>query len=157
MFLDKEKYSILVYELKKKIRDDPNYVTLIQAVTLDKNKPNVGFKGCNGLFGSELWWENISNKIIKTSVISGEIIRLYEAGQENSGENNSFDLLLQDGSVFSEGIYVNEESNRRFFKIGNFVHIFYAHDERKITGANGEKSYSNTVVEMAIDELSCLK
>ena len=46
----------LVYLLSEELKADPEYVSLTQALTLDKSKPYVGLNGTYGLFGSQEWW-----------------------------------------------------------------------------------------------------
>ncbi|VEI46911.1 Uncharacterised protein [Actinobacillus equuli] len=65
-------------------------------------------KGRYGLFGSIEWWQNIENGVIKTSLVQGEIVRLYKAGQDDMDEYNSFDLLLDSGELWSESIYLTD-------------------------------------------------
>lgn len=148
MFLELDNNFKIVFELSQQIKDDPSYMELIQSVTLDSSKPYIGLKGNNGLFGSDIWWNSIKNNVIRTSVIKGRIVRLYSAGQD-SYEPNSFDLLLSDGTIWSESIYVNIDSDNDLFKIGSIVCIFYAHDEIKQT-IDGDITYSDTVIEMAV-------
>lgn len=141
----------IVYELKTRLKKEPSYMALVQKVSLDKSKPNVGLKGNLGLFGSEQWWENIKNGVMKTSIVSGIIVRCYEAGQDRTGEKNSFELSLDNGEKWDESIYLNNPDDIGLFKINHMVVIYYAHDERKARVPNStEASYSDTVIEMAV-------
>lgn len=149
MFLKLDKTFKVVFELSKRIENEPSYMELIQSVTLDQSKPHIGLRGNNGLFGSDAWWENIKRNVIKNHIIEGKIIRLYKSGQDSLKANNSFDLLLSDGSVWSESIYVNNYMDSSLFKVGSTVFIFYVHDERK-PQFDGSITYSNTVIEMAV-------
>ncbi|MDZ7551574.1 hypothetical protein RGC63_07800 [Helicobacter pylori] len=149
MFLKLDSHFKIVFELSQKLKDDPSYMELIQSVTLDQSKPYIGLKGNNGLFGSDIWWDNIKKNVIRTNIIKGKIVRLYNAGQDSLESYNSFDLLLSDGSIWSESIYINNRLDNDLFKIGSLVCIFYAHDERK-QSISGDISYSDTVIEMAV-------
>ncbi|MDG4952730.1 MULTISPECIES: hypothetical protein [Actinobacillus] len=152
MFLNLDKKMVLVYDLKDRLRKEPSYMELIQKVTLDDNKPNIGLKGRYGLFGSIEWWQNIENGVIKTSLVQGEIVRLYKAGQDDMDEYNSFDLLLDSGELWSESIYLTDIKNKSLFKLKSKVSIFYVHDERKGSIDTNEVTYSNTVIEMAVSQ-----
>ncbi len=62
MFLKLEKIKHpmkIVYRLSEKLKADPEYMTLVQALTLDNSRPYVGLNGTYGLFGSQKWWESI--------------------------------------------------------------------------------------------------
>lgn len=153
MLLSIDKGFKLVYQLSHEIEQDPTYMELIQKVTLDPNKPNIGLKGSLGLYGSDIWWDNIKNGKMKSSIIKGVIIRCYKAGQDGVGTINSFELILSNGKLWDESIYVNNKSDISLFKVGHEVIIFYAHDERKpLDDERREKVYSNTVIEMAVSK-----
>lgn len=42
-----------VYLLSTELKSDPEYVMLVQRLTLDQSKPFMGLKGTHGLFGSK--------------------------------------------------------------------------------------------------------
>ena len=153
MLLDINEDFKLVYDLSIEIERDPSFMHLVQQVTLDPNKPHVGLKGNLGLYGSELWWENIKNKVMKTNIIRGVIKRCYKAGQDSQDSVNSFELILPDGRTWNESIYTNNRKDINLFKIGHEVIIFYAHDEIKPSnGINEQIRYADTVIEMAISK-----
>ena len=87
---------------------------------------------------------NIKKGVFPNRIINGEIIRLYKAGQDNIRGFNSFELMLDNGNKWSSGIYVNDESDFKLFKIGKKVSIFYILEELK-TG-----DVIDLVVEMAV-------
>ena len=62
--------------------------------------------------------------MLPNRIISGEIIRLYKSGQGNNGRFNAFELMLGDGSKWTSGIYVNDESDFKLFKIGKKYQYF---------------------------------
>ena len=82
--------------------------------------------------------------MLPNRIINGEIIRLYKAGQDDNRGINSFELILGNGNKWSSGIYVNDESDFKLFKIGKKVSIFYILEELK-TG-----DIIDLVVEMAV-------
>ena len=65
---------------------------------------------------------------IKTKVIKGIITRLYDAGQDNSGQVNSFELKLSNGSKWDESIYVSNGKDMELFEVGKQVYIYYVFD-----------------------------
>lgn len=141
----------LVYLLSEELQANPEQITLTQALTLDHSRPNMGLKGTNGLFGSQEWWNSIEKNKMPLLFISGIITRTYVAGQNPSLIDNSFSLLLDDGSVCEESIYnYIKEDDKKLFRVGAKVNIIYARDELKRSGANGEKIYLDIVLEMAV-------
>ncbi|HNX30225.1 MAG TPA: hypothetical protein PKM35_01360 [Holophaga sp.] len=141
----------LVFELSEELRHDPQRVKLTQALTQNKDKPRMGLKGNHGLFGSPEWWANIQDEKMKVERVSGTITRTYFAGQDSHGNDNSFDLKLENGTILQSGIYVNHKQDRHLFRKGAFVAIAYALDELKQQpAANGDVNYSRIVIELAI-------
>ena len=141
----------LVYLLSEELKNDPEYVSLTQKLTLDKSKPYIGLNGTYGLFGSQEWWDNINNNKMPLLFLSGIIKRAYIAGQEPLRYNNTIDLLLDDGSIQMVGIYVNDKSNAYLFKVGYKTSIIYALDELKSGAArNFGQKYNEIALEMAV-------
>lgn len=66
----------LVYLLSEELKADPEYVSLTQALTLDKSKPYVGLNGTYGLFGSQEWWDSINQGKMPLLSLSGVIKKL---------------------------------------------------------------------------------
>ena len=102
-------------------------------------------QGKYGLYDSDEWWSNIESGILPNKIITGNIIRVYKAGQDSSDEFNSFELILDSGEKWSSGIYVNDNSDLELFKIGKKVSIFYILEKLK-TG-----DVIDLVVEMIIE------
>jgi len=142
----------LVYTLSEELKERPERIALTQALTLNKSKPQMGLKGTYGLFGSQEWWNNIKQKKMPLLFLSGIIKRTYAAGQDPSTIDNSFSMLLDDGSVHDESIYsYTKEEDKRLFCIGSRVEIVYALDEMKQQPAiDGRVHYSYIVLEMAV-------
>ncbi len=139
-----------VYELSKELDRDPEQVALAQALTLNPEKPYLGLKGNLGLFGSPEWWSNIRDGIIPTARLSGTIQRVYVTGQDPADAPNTFDMITADGKKHVEGIYVNSPQDINKFRDGAIVGIVYVMDELKSSQVNGEKNYSNIVLEMSV-------
>ena len=143
MFLSLNNSMILVFDLKQNNLKNKEHVKNVQLLMLNNNKL-FGLQGKYGLYDSSEWWKNIKEGLLPNKVISGEIIRLYKSGQDNNGRFNSFELMLGVGSKWTSGIYVNDESDFKLFKIGKKVSIFYILEELK----NGD--VIDLVVEMAV-------
>ncbi len=142
----------LVYQLAEDLKGNPEYVNEIQSLTKDKSKM-FGLKGTYGLFGSDIWWDNIQNGVLPTRQISGVITDLFAAGQDSNIQPNAFDLLLDNGSTCTESIYVNNLDNYGLFKLGSRIHIIYVLDELKIQPSpSGGINYTETVMEVAISQ-----
>jgi hypothetical protein len=154
MLLELENMNIamkVVYLLSEELKQDPEYILLTQSLTLDEARPNMGLKGTHGLFGSREWWSSIEQRKMPLRFLSGIIKRAYVAGQDPSPLNNTIDLLLDDGTVQAVGIYVNDDKDTDFFKVGHMVSIVYALDELK-PGAvlNFGQKYNQIALEMAV-------
>ena len=139
----------LVYLLSEELKVDPKQVELTQALTLNKSKPNIGLKGTYGLYGSEEWWENIRQGKMPLRYETGVIHRMYEAGQDRTGRNNAFDLVLEDASIKGVSIYVNKKKDAHLFKAGHRVQIAYVLDDLK-PNYDGVVDYLDLVIEMAV-------
>jgi hypothetical protein len=141
----------LIFLLLEELKTKPEQIRLTQELTLDESRPYMGLKGTNGLFGSQEWWNNISQGKIPLQYVSGVITRTYVAGQDPSSVDNCFSLLLDDGSIREESIYdyINKE-DKKLFQIGSKVEIVYALDELKRRDSNGEKCYLDIVLELAV-------
>ena len=122
MFLSLNNSMILVFDLKQNNFKNKEHVKNVQLLMLN-NKP-FGLKGKYGLYDSSEWWKNIKQGVLPNRIISGEIIRLYKSGQGSNGRFNAFELMLGDGSKWTSGIYVNDESDFKLFKIGKKYQYF---------------------------------
>ncbi len=139
-----------VYELSEELDHDPEQIALAQALTLNADKPYLGLKGNLGLFGSPEWWANIRAGVMPTARLSGVIQRVYTTGQDAVDAPNTFDMVTSDGQKHVEGIYVNSPQDVYRFKEGASIEVVYAMDELKALLPNGEKNYSNIVLEMSV-------
>lgn len=141
----------MVFLLSEELKKNPERVALTQALTLDTSKPTLGLKGTNGLFGSKEWWDSIGQGRIPLLFISGIIKKVYVAGQDPSNFNNTVDLLQEDGTIRSVGIYTNRKADSKLFKIGYKASIVYALDEMKQQpDVDGSINRSKTALEMAV-------
>lgn len=140
-----------VYLLSEELRLDPNQVALTQALTLNQARPQMGLKGTHGLFGSSEWWASIQERRMPLLGVAGIVTRAYIAGQEESGMNNTIDLLQDDGSEQAVGIYVNNPEDANLFQVGHRAEIVYALDELKLQPAkDGGVNYSKIALEMTV-------
>lgn len=140
-----------VYRLEIDLANDPEQVALAQALTVNADKSQMGLSGRYGLFGSDEWWASIADGKMPLQRHSGIISRAYRAGQDNSGANNTIDLLTEDGSVHQVGIYVNDTKDIALFLPGHAATITYALDELKPQAAiNCGSPYSEVALNMAV-------
>jgi hypothetical protein len=73
------------------------------------------------------------------------------AGQDESGMNNTIDLLQDDGSENAFGIYVNHPEDANLFQVRHRAEIVYALDELKLQPAkDGGVNYSKIALEMTV-------
>ncbi|ROZ63173.1 hypothetical protein [Ramlibacter sp. WS9] len=142
-----------VYLLSEELKNSPEYVAIVQALTLNPTKPSMGLRGRHGLYGSPQWWASIEQRQMPLLFVSGTIRRTYVAGmgEEGDDEINSIELLLDDGSVRNDvGIYVNDKADIALFRVGCRVELVYALDEMKKPAPDGSIDYSKNALEMAI-------
>lgn len=139
-----------VFSLRKYLEDNPKDVLMTQKVTLNEKKTNLGLNGTYGLYGSDEWWNNINNNIIPKKTIEGRILRKYITGQD---ENifNTIDILLENGIVFSEGIYFNNKKDIKLYDEGVNIKILYIYDDRKAKDENGMHLKSKIVYDIYIN------
>ena len=141
----------LVYQLIEDLKNNVQRVVKTQSLTLNDDKPLMGLKGTHGLFASDEWWESIRQGKIPVQKIEGIVQRAYIAGQDKSAFNDMVDLLLDDGSICSIGIYTNNKADTELFKPGAKAVIAYALDELKSQPApDGGVNYSRVALEMAV-------
>jgi hypothetical protein len=138
----------LIYTLSEEIKNDPEHVRLAQELTLDKTRPLMGLKGAHGLFGSDEWWNSIYTKKMKLKYVSGVITKTYYAGMDSDRRHNSYELVLDNGSLHQESFYATNDKDIGLYKTGKKVLIVYALDELK--RQSGERKYLEIPVEIAI-------
>lgn len=143
----------IVYSLRDELRENPQLVAQVQALTLNRQKPDMGLKGAHGLYGSDEWWQSIATGRIKTQVTTGTITELFFAGQDSrwGDEVNSFRMKLEDGSMVEDSIYPTLKSERRLFVVGAVVNVVHAFDKMKQQPRFfGSPNYLKILLEMAI-------
>ncbi|MCK3655911.1 hypothetical protein A4G19_09100 [Pasteurellaceae bacterium Macca] len=147
MFLEESKDKYLTFNLRESSQHI-NHIRKVQELTLNKNRPQIGLKGINGLYCSEEWWDNISQNKINHKFVSGIITRIFKSGQDRGEVNNSFELVLDNGEFWEEGIYVSNEEQRKLFQLGSKVEILYVFDELK------SGRMLDIVIQMSISKVS---
>jgi hypothetical protein len=154
MFLQLDKSGLpmkRVYLLSEELKANPEQVVLTQALTLNASRPHMGLRGTLGLFDSPEWWANIEQGKMPLKFTTGIIRRVSVAGMDGGDENNNIQLLLDDGSVIEEGIYVNDKADIALFRVGCRVELVCALDETKRQPApDGGVNYSEVTLEMAV-------
>lgn len=154
MFIDFSAIDVpmkIVYELANEVVANPQSVVDTHALTLDESRPQLGLRGCRGLYATEEWWDSIYQGEMETLYVSGVIIDAYVAGQDYSDSNNEIDLQMADGSVRSVGIYVNDPADAALFRLGCRVDVIYALDELKEQPSeDGGINYLSIALEMAV-------
>lgn len=144
MFINQSESVKVTFDLRKEMLINSDRITRIQNLTLNKDKPNTGLSGKNGLFCSDEWWSKIKNGDIKTKCVSGKISCLHSSGQDYPEENNSFRLKLDNGENIDESIYVLDKEYINLFQINTEIIIIYAYDYLK----SGE--LLDIVIQMAV-------
>jgi hypothetical protein len=130
---------------------DPGQVSDAQALTLNASKPRIGLKGVHGLFGAREWWESIAQGKMPLVFLSGVVLRVYAAGQDEGEIDNTVDLKLSDGLGRSVGIYVSDSVDVRLFRLGHRVDVVYVFDELKEQPSRGGGvNCADIVLEMAV-------
>jgi len=143
-----------VYLLSEELKDNPERISVTQKLTLNSSRPLMGLKGTHGLFASVEWWDSIQENKIPLSYISGVIKRAYVSGQDEGPTNNTVDLVLDDNSTITVGIYTNSIKDVSLFNVGCKVQLVYALDElKKQPARKGGVNYSEIALEMAVSKL----
>ncbi|WP_230943748.1 hypothetical protein [Burkholderia anthina] len=154
MLLRLEEFGVpmkCVFRLEDRLREDPMQVQLAQALTLNAAKHRMGLRGTYGLFGSPEWWANIRDGKVPLLYQIGVVQRVYVAGQDKNVPNNTIDIRLDDGSLCTSGIYVNNKVDVELFQPGRRVGIVYALDELKLQPAiDGGLNQSKIALEMVV-------
>lgn len=141
----------LVYSLAQALKDDPQDIALTQSLTLNATKPLLGLKGKHGLYGSEQWWTSVAQRRMPLLFVFGIIQRAYVTGMDDCDENNTIDLLLDDGTIRMEGIYVNNKADVKLFRVGCRVELVCVLDEFKRQPApDGSINYLEIPLELAV-------
>ncbi|MCQ4165573.1 hypothetical protein [Tahibacter harae] len=143
----------VVYRRADELRDDPEQVQIVQAPSLDNDKPHAGLKPVHGLFGSDEWWERIHSRLIRTVHVTGTIRDRAHAGQDSRwGDSvNAFHLEQDDGSVCLESIHAGNKQDREPFRAGARGSCWFALLELKSRpAADGGVNYARTLLEMAV-------
>lgn len=141
----------LVYSLSRAMKDNPEDVALTQQLTLDNTRPLLGLRGRHGLYGSQEWWSSIEQRKMPLLFVAGIIQRAYVTGMDQCDENNTIDLLLEDGSIRMDGIYVNNKDDVKLFQVGRRVELVCVLDELKRQPApDGGVNYLEIPLEMAV-------
>ncbi len=150
MFLHLEKALVpmkLVYELRVELENDPEYIKIVQALTLNKSRPFMGLKGTYGLYGTEKWWHNIRTRVMPLRHVSCIITETFWGNQDTPDGHNSFNFIDKNGSEEFESFYANNPKDLALFKVGARVEMLYAIDEYKEPSFNDG---SGMVLEMAV-------
>jgi len=142
----------VVYELAEWLSSNEDHIAEVQALSLNPSKPLMGLKATHGLYGSPEWWWSIKEGRIPTLRREGTITKLIFAGQDarRGSEVNSFEFLLEDGSVALESIYAEKKSDRQLFRVGAKVSAVYALDELKRRMPNGNVDKLDILLEMSV-------
>lgn len=138
-----------VYSLAEGQKNATEDIAAVQAASLDMES-HFGLQGFYGLYCSDEWWNNPRSGVMPSKYVSGTITRIYSAGLDSMPDERDFELILEDGSKWTESCYANEQDCRHFH-VGHRVDIFYALDPlKKQPAKDGTTNYSKIVVEMAV-------
>lgn len=154
MFIDIESSPFPMkrtYTLSRELELAPQTIAKAQKLTLDRSRPRMGLKGRHGLFASTEWWKSVENGTIATLKIRGLVVDVYAAGAEGLTVPDTLDIAIDDGTVVSAGIYVNDPSDVALYTVGSRVELVYALDELKDQPAeDGGINRAKIALEMAV-------
>ena len=131
------------------LRDDKKDIADVQEASLSP-KP-FGLKADQGLFGSEIWWENIQNGKIPLIQFAGTITKLFFSGMDYEP---CFEMIMPNGKTFEYDCLVNQKADRKFYQVGNKVEILFVLQPLKTpieTPAGLEKDV-RCLIEIKIEE-----
>lgn len=141
-----------IYELATELAANPARIAMAQALTLNADKPLMGLLGDCGLFGSNEWWQSISEGRIEVRVYKGTIKRLYVAGQDaDEDQSNDFEYVCDDGRVRRASCVAHDDGDLALYREGATVALAYALDKlKKQPAKDGGINFTEVLLEVVI-------
>lgn len=141
----------MVYSLREELARDPEQVRVVQAVSLDRSKPNMGLSPKPALYGSEAWWRCVETGAIKRRKYAGTITRLYFAGMDGDrSKPNSFIMATDDGGEFGWSMIANDASNKSLYTVGRRIEVTTILVELKRRQSIWKADYMESPLEISI-------
>ena len=134
------------------LREDRDHIAAVQTASLGP-KP-FGLKPTDGLFGSDIWWQNIETGVIPLVRLAGTITRLFRVGMHNDTE--CFEMVMPDGRTFQYDCKVAHRKDRKLYQVGRKVEFSYVRQDLKkpamTTTGEIHDTHSRCIIEIKIDE-----
>lgn len=153
--------SKVVFTFQRELQSNPRFLDAIQSATLDPAESVFGLKGTHGLLGTEEWWRNIENGVIRSVIKTGVVAKIIhydessdeeDEGQDVSDDEPSFKMDLDAGGYEYHQCFVNDRADLALYKVGAKVKMLVALDEGKSRGEKGDIRYLDVVLEVSVSE-----
>jgi len=131
------------------LRDDVKHIADVQEASLSP-KP-FGLKAKQGLYGSEVWWQNIEEGKIPLIKFKGKITKLFTSGMDYEP---CFEMKMADGKTFEYDCVATKKSDKKLFQVGNDVEISFVFHPLKtpIETPTGFQKDVRCLIEIRIQE-----
>jgi hypothetical protein len=141
---------LTVYSLRDKIEKDLEYLKLVQALSLNTSKPDMGLSTRLGLYGSQEWWKNVESGLIPRANYSGIITETYYAGMDSDRRHNSFRMKTDDGRAYSYGMVPEHSSYKGLYRPGHRAEIVTIFNELKRRNRDGTPELLESPLEIRL-------
>lgn len=148
---NKNKPSVMkqLYSLLLEIEQHPEWVQRAQEVTLDPEYPETGLSDRYGLYGSELWIDNLKNGVMPQKIVAGVIVGIGTHGW-GYHQPNAINIKVDGtGEIISEGMWLNVKSQKKYYRGGKRVEIGYYLPDYKYYSP--ETIYSMQVYQLSVE------
>jgi hypothetical protein len=132
------------------LRDDKKQIADVQEASLSP-KP-FGLKATQGLFGSDIWRQNIQTGKIPLIQFTGIITKLMRTGMHN--EYPCFEMKLANGETFDYDCKVMNRADRKLYQVGNKIKISFVFQPLKktIETPSGFQKDVRCLIEIRVEE-----
>lgn len=145
-----------VFTFEQELKDDPKFLEAIQAATLDPEETVFGLKGTNGLLGTDEWWANTKNGVMRSFEKVGTVEKLIHYDSEDAEDSNdrvpSFEMDVDGGHYEYHQCFVNDPADLARYKVGARVRMVGVLDEGKSPDEHGQTRYIELVLEVAVSD-----
>jgi hypothetical protein len=141
---------VTVYSLREMLDGDPEFLKRVQALSLNKSKPDIGLSASKGLFGSDEWWKNIERGDIRRAEYVGVITETFYAGMDSDRRHNSFRMRTDDGRNYSYSMVPERSSFKGLYAVGHRAEVITIFEELKRRGQDGKPELLESPLEIRL-------
>jgi hypothetical protein len=141
---------LVVYSLRQELKKDMEDLQRVQALSLDRSRPNMGLSPRLGLYGSDDWWRNVDNAVIPRAAYCGTITETFYAGMDSDRRHNSFRMKTDDGREYSYGMVPQNSSYKNLYRPGHRAEIITIFNEYKSRNPDGTPTIYESPLEIKL-------